>query len=162
MDDSLDNLVRRRIRKRSSSTAGPDILPRTLSAAPRGRRSERGLCLPHGWLLGLLVPAGPDLVCDLFMLRDNAADLSDVLGGVPLDEFAVDGRPAHRCWLYLHQTRHHRQRPRNRRLERLAAALGWPRDRSADWVGPALITGRDLNWANGNVPSIVVAAALPD
>jgi hypothetical protein len=53
------------------------------------------------------------------MLRDSAADLSDVLGGVPLDEFA-------------------------------------------DWVGPALVTGRDLNWATCNVPSIVVAAALPD
>jgi hypothetical protein len=118
------------------------------------------LCLPDGWLFALLVPAEHELRPTVLMLRDQAGDLSDALGGGLLDEIAVDGRPAHRCWVYLDEARCARQQPRNRRLERLASALGWIRKRPADWHGPALITGRDLYWADRDVPSVVVHAAL--
>jgi hypothetical protein len=177
MNDSLDGYpaahrdgsgdwFRRRFRRRfcrrfcERRTGGSEPLPRTPSAASCGGRSGHGLCLPDGWLFGLLVPADPEQACALIMLRDSAAHLSDALGGALLDEAAVDGRPTHRCWLYLDVTRHTRRLPRNRRLERLAAELGWSRDRSGSWLGPALITGRDLYWADRDVPSIVVAAAL--
>lgn len=120
-----------------------------------------GLHLPDGWLFGLLVPADLQYACTLLMLRNSAAGLSDALGGALLDECAVDGRPTHRCWVYLDATRHARRLPRNRQLERLAPALRWPRNQSGDWLGPALITGRDLHWADRDVPSVVLAAALP-
>jgi hypothetical protein len=186
--DSLGSRVRRRARERLSR-GEPDLLPRLSSTALRSGRTEpgparqgrerepehgtghrhgtghehgtgRGLCLPDGWLFGLLLPADPGRSCALLMLRDQASSLSEALGGVLLDETAVDGRPTHRCWLYLDVTRYSRRLPRNQRLHRLATDLGWPRSRSGDWLGPALITGRDLRWADRDVPSIVVAAAL--
>jgi hypothetical protein len=127
---------------------------------PATPATPAGLRLPPGWLIGLLVPAEPDRACALLMLRDAASSLSEALGGGLLDERAVDGTPAHRCWLYLDESRRSRLLPPNRRLERLAAALGWPRDPADGWCGPALVTGRDLRWADRDVPSVVVAAAL--
>jgi hypothetical protein len=112
-------------------------------------------------LLGLLVPADRAGSCRLTALPDSAAGISDALGGVLLDACAVDGMPAHRCWVYLDSDRHDRRLPRNNHLDRLASALGWPGDRFGDWLGPALITGRDLSWADLDVPSAVLAAALP-
>jgi hypothetical protein len=95
------------------------------------------------------------------MVRDSAAGISDALGGALLDECALDGLPTHRCWVYLDIERRVRRLPPNRRLQQLAAALGWPRSQSGDWLGPALITGRDLYWADLDVPSVVLTAALP-
>jgi hypothetical protein len=117
--------------------------------------------LPDGWLLALLVPEEPDRTCSLIGIRDSAVGLSEALGGVLLDECAVDGLPTHRCWLYLDAARHEHRLPRNENLDRLAATLGWPPDRLDDWRGPALVTGRDLAWADRDIPAAVLAAALP-
>jgi hypothetical protein len=155
MEDSLGIRVRRRARERRRP---PAEVSRQAQQCPG---CHGGLHLPDGWLFALLVPELPQRPCSLLMLPDSAAGISDALGGALLDECAVDGLPTHRCWLYLDVTRRDRRLPRNQRLERLATALGWPRDQAGDWLGPALITGRDLHWADLDVPSIVVAASLP-
>lgn len=159
-DNTLGGRLRRRAHERRRAD---DVTPRrpSIPAADSRARATPGLSLPDGWLFGLLVPADPHRACTLLMLRDSAAGISDALGGALLDECAVDGRPTHRCWLYLDDARRARDLPRNHRLERIAAALSWPRDSSGDWLGPALITGRDLHWADRDVPSVVLAAALP-
>jgi hypothetical protein len=150
MDDTLSNRIRRRAREqRRPAAPGPCLV------------QPRGLCLPEGWLFALLVPAEADHRCSLLMVRDSAAGISDALGGALLDECALDGLPTHRCWVYLDIERRTRRLPPNRRLQQLAAALGWPRSQSGDWLGPALITGRDLYWADLDVPSVVLTAALP-
>lgn len=151
MDDNLADRVRRRAHGRAPETQE--------ASAPPDRR--RGLRLPEGWLFGLLVPCDEDNPCTLIALQDSATGISDALGGVLLDTCAIDGLPTHRCWVYLDSDRHDRGLPRNRQLARLASALGWPRDRSGDWLGPALITGRDLHWADRDLPSVVLMAALP-
>lgn len=153
MEDSLGRRVRRRARERRS--------PAGLDPGPCPAR-RHGLFLPEGWLFALLVPDVSDHPCSLLMVRDSASGISDALGGALLDECAVDGLPTHRCWVYLDVARHSRRLPHNERFERLAAALGWARDQSGGWLGPALITGRDLHWADHDVPSVVLAAALPD
>ena len=168
MDDTLAGRVLRRARNRRSTgpSTGPSTgtstgtrpLPRATPEPPAG--PPRGLQLPVGWLFGLLVPADPQHRCTVLSLRDNASGLSDAIGGALLDERAVDGRPTHRCWLYLDEARRARRLPPNRCLARLAAELGWPRTHADGWLGPALITGRNLRWADRDVPEIVVAAAL--
>ena len=119
----------------------------------------RGFLLPDGWILGLLVPAETQHPCALRVVPDSSVGLSDTLGGALLDENALDGTPTHRCWLYLDVFRHASGLPPNDRLHELAAALGWPADRDG-WRGPALLTGRTVDWADRNIPSVVVAAAL--
>jgi hypothetical protein len=151
MDDNLADRVRRRARRRAPAP----------QAIPASADQRRGLLLPEGWLFGLLLPCDEDRPCTLVVAQDSAAGISRALGGVLLDACAVDGLPTHRCWVYLDSDRHDRRLPRNRRLDRLASTLGWPRDRSGDWRGSALITGRDLHWSDRDVPSVVLAATLP-
>ena len=116
--------------------------------------------LPDGWLLGLLLPADPRRPCAVLALRDAAADLSDAIGGGLLDEQLVDGEPGQRCCVYLDEGRRARDLPPNRRLERLAARLGWPHLDGAGPLGPALVTGLDPHGADLDVPPAVLAAAL--
>ena len=89
-----------------------------------------------------------DHPCSLLMVRDSASGISEALGGALLDECAVDGLPTHRCWVYLDVARHSWRLPHNERLGHLADALGWAHDQPGSWLGPALITGRDLHWAD--------------
>jgi hypothetical protein len=164
MDDTLAGRVLRRARSRGSTSPSTTASTGTgplLGATPEPSAAPpRGLQLPAGWLFGLLVPADPQHPCAVLSVRDNASGLSDAIGGALLDERAVDGRPPHRCWLYLDEARRARRLPPNRCLARLAAELGWPRTHADGWLGPALITGRDLHWADRDVPAVVVATAL--
>lgn len=153
MNDNLADRVRRRARLRTPAPSALPVLP------PADQRC--GLRLPDGWLFGLLVPVDGTCPCTLVVIPNSAAGISDALGGVLLDACAVDGMPTHRCWVYLDSDRHDRRLPHNQQLDRLASALGWPPDRFGDWLGPALVTGRDLYWADLDLPSVVLAATLP-
>ncbi|HET9657497.1 MAG TPA: hypothetical protein VFP72_19250 [Kineosporiaceae bacterium] len=118
-------------------------------------------CAGRGSVLGLRIPADASLPVSLMVLRLTVADLSDAIGGGPLEDAVTGEQDGHGYVFYGDAHRVAKGLPGNDRAATLSARLGHvTRAWLADLCGDVLVLGCDRRLDDVSVPQFVVDAAV--